>query len=134
MLDPDDDFLLDTSPDTDTDRRFVCMASCSICAQACMTFAEHVEIPDEEAVLARSVRLAEDCADVCSTTWRILVRSGDQPLDVVRALVEACAAAARACRAECERHATRSMPSASCAAACWVCADACDELASQLAS
>jgi hypothetical protein len=133
MLDQDESFL-DASQDTDSDRRLLCVASCSICAQTCMTFAETTQVPDEEAEMARSIRLAEDCADVCSTTWRLLVRGTDQEIDVVRALVEACAAAARACRTECERHATKSRPSASCAAACWVCEEACEDLASKLAS
>jgi hypothetical protein len=136
MLDQDE-FLLDlddASRDTDSDRRLLCVASCSICAQACMSFAETTPVRDEEAEMARATRLAEDCADVCSTTWRLLVRGSDQELDVVRALVEACAAAARACRRECERYTTESRVSASCAAACWVCEEACDDLASKLAS
>jgi len=133
MLDQDESFL-DASQDTDSDRRLLCVAACSICAQSCMSFAETTQVRDEEAQLARSIRLAEDCADVCSTTWRFLVRGTDQDVDVTRALVEACAAAARACRTECERHATKSRSSASCAAACWVCEEACDDLASKLAS
>lgn len=142
MLDQQEDFLLDCDLDADgdhgadseTDRRLLCLAACSICAQTCSSFVEANPVPDEEAALARSVRLAEDCADICNTTWRFLVRGSDQDLPVTHALVEACAAAAHACRIECERHATTSRASASCAAASWVCAEACSDLAVMLAS
>ncbi|HET6582445.1 MAG TPA: hypothetical protein VFG69_03335 [Nannocystaceae bacterium] len=139
MLD-DDELRLDPAADadhdhdTESDRRLLCLASCSICAQTCMSFTEAHPVADAEAELARANALADDCADICSATWRFLVRGADRERSVLFALVEACAAAARACRNECERHAASSRASAECAAACWVCEESCDDLARMLAS
>lgn len=135
MLEPEDNLFVEPrAPESESERRLLCIASCSICAQACHAFADIVPARADAVDLARCLRVAEDCADMCSTTWRVVSRQRDHDPEVVRSMLEACAAVVRACRSECERHAATSAPCASTAAACWVCEEACDDLARTLAS
>lgn len=90
-----------------------CEAVCSSCADACLA-EEHV------AHLRRCVRLNLDCADICSATGRVLSRLTAPDPAVLRAQLEACRAACRACGDECERHA-QDMGMEHCR----VCAEAC---------
>jgi hypothetical protein len=78
--------------------------------------------------LVRCVRLNLDCVDACTAAGRILTRQTATDLEVVRAIIEACAAACRACGDECERHAAHHEHCRLCAQACRRCEQACSEL------
>jgi len=135
MLDTEDNLFVEPrAPESESERRLLCIASCSICAQACRAFADLTPAPPNSVELSRCLRLAEDCADMCSTTWRVVSRQRDHDPEVVRSMLEACAAVVRACGSECERHAAALPQCAATAAACWVCEEACDDLARTLSS
>jgi hypothetical protein len=103
------------------DECFDCAATCTSCADACL---------GEKDVqgLVRCVRLNLDCADVCEAAGRILTRQTEPDLVLLRAAIEACAAACRSCGEECERHAAHHDHCRICAEACRRCEQACDEL------
>jgi hypothetical protein len=79
-------------------------------------------------VLLRCIDDCFDCADACGTAGRIVTRQTEPDVGVIRATIEASAAACRACREECERHADRHDHCRICAATCSRCEQACDDL------
>jgi len=90
-----------------------CATTCTSCADACLA-EEHVQH------LVRCIRLNLDCADICAATGMILTRRTMRDETVLRAQLQACIAACRACGDECDTHASEmSMEH------CRVCADAC---------
>jgi hypothetical protein len=98
-----------------------CAASCTSCADACLGENDVQE-------LVRCIRLNLDCADICEATGHVVTRQTVPHLGVVRATIEACAAACRACGEECERHAAHHEHCRLCAEACRRCEQACDDL------
>jgi hypothetical protein len=82
----------------------------------------------------RCIRLNLDCADVCETTGRLLLRQTESDWSLIRRQLEACAAACRACGDECQRHAEgMNMEHCRvCAESCRRCAEACERLLSAL--
>lgn len=106
------------------DACFECENICTSCADACLGEQEHL------GHLVHCIRLNLDCADICGTTGRVLSRLTEANPGVVRAQVEACLAACRACGHECERHA-REMNMEHCrvcAESCRRCEQACQDL------
>jgi hypothetical protein len=98
------------------------------CAQACTTCADACLSEDMVAELARCVRSNLDCADVCTTTARVLSRHTGYDANVTRSLLEACATTCRSCGDECARHADRHEHCRICADACRECERACRDL------
>ena len=98
-----------------------CGASCTSCADADLGEAE---VQD----LVRCIRSCLDCADVCDVTRRIVTRQTEPDLGVVRAALQSCLVACRACRAECERHAKHHEHCRICAEVCSRCEQACEDL------
>ncbi len=109
---------------------FDCAQSCTSCADACLGEQEH--LPH----LVRCIRLNLDCADICEATGRVLLRQTETDVTVLRAQLEACAAACRACGDECQRHAEgMGMEHCRvCAESCRRCAEACEKLLATLAA
>lgn len=99
---------------------FECADACLSCADACLA---------EEQVqnLARCIRLNQDCCEICEVTGKILSRQTEPDNAVIRAQIQACAAACQACAAECDRHARQHEHCRICAEACRQCEDACTE-------
>jgi hypothetical protein len=98
-----------------------CAYSCTTCADACLE-------EEEPAALRRCIRLNQDCAEICGVTARLIARPGAQDQGLLRAQLEACAVACRACAAECERHSGHMEHCRVCAEACQECAAACDRM------
>jgi hypothetical protein len=73
--------------------------------------------PDAQELL-RSGRLCLDCAEVCDTTGRILIRQTEPDLGVLGAAIEACAVVCQAYAEECELHASQHEHSRICAEVC----------------
>jgi hypothetical protein len=86
-----------------------CGASCTACADACLGESELAE-------LRGCVRLNLDCADACEATGRIVTRQTSPDLRLIKATVEACSVACRACAEECDRHAAHHEHCRVCAA------------------
>jgi uncharacterized membrane protein len=102
-----------------------CAATCTTCADACLE-------EDDPAALRSCIRANLDCAELCAVTGRLIARPGTQDPATLRATLEACATACRACAAECDRHAGTMKHCAICAEACKACARACDRMKSAL--
>ena len=105
-----------------------CVEACVDCAAACTSCADADLGESDLPELIRCIRLCLDCADVCDATGRIVTRQTATDIGVVRAAVEACVVASRACRQECERHAAHHVHCRICAQECGRCEQACDHL------
>jgi uncharacterized membrane protein len=98
-----------------------CAFTCTTCADACLE-------EDDPAAQRRCIRLNLDCAEICSVTARLIARPGPQDSRLLRAQLDACATACRACAEECDKHAGHMDHCRICAEACRSCADACDRM------
>lgn len=101
-----------------------CQGCCDLCADACLNEREHL------AHLTKCITLNSQCAEVCAATAGVLARVGQGDAAVIRAQLQACVAACRACAEECEMHA-RGMDMkhcAVCAECCRQCEAACQKL------
>ena len=107
------------------DALIACASACTACADACLS---------EESVadLTKCVRTNMDCADVCTTTARVLSRHTGYDANISRALLEACAVVCASCGDECGSHAGMHEHCRICADACRSCEQACRELLSAI--
>lgn len=108
-------------PSVDREALVACIEACFACAQACTACADACLSEGDVAMMVDCIRLDLACADVCATTGKVLSRAFDHEL--VRPLLDACAAACRSCAAECERHEHEHCTT--CAQACRRCEEAC---------
>lgn len=88
-----------------------CALMCTSCADACAA---------EEMDMRQCIRSCLDCADVCDAAAKLAVRRTGQNIEVLRTMLETCAAICDLCAAECERHDH---------AHCKLCAEMCRECA-----
>lgn len=100
---------------------FECADACLACADACLG-------EEQMQMLARCIRLNQDCAEICEVTGKVLSRQVEPDPAVIRAQLQACIAACRSCAAECDRHARRHEHCRICAEACRECEEACNRL------
>jgi uncharacterized protein DUF326 len=112
----------------DLDLLVRCIESCGDCAAACTSCADADLGEGAAADLVRCIRLCLDCADLCDATGRIVARQTAPDVGVVRAALESCLVACRACRAECQRHAEHHEHCRVCAQVCSRCEQACQDL------
>jgi hypothetical protein len=128
--------MLDTYPKdlggVDRERLRVCIDACVVCAQACTACADACLSEDTVGELTTCIRTCADCADVCETAGRVLSRHTGYDANLTRAVLEACAAACKACGDECARHASMHEHCRICAEACRRCEQACRDLISSL--
>jgi hypothetical protein len=110
-----------------------CIEACYACDQACTACADACLGETNVQSLVRCIRLNQDCADICATTGRMLLRQSEMPGALLRQQLELCAAACRACAAECEQHAHHHEHCRICAEACHACEQACQALIRALA-
>jgi len=109
---------------------FDCTQVCTACADACL--GEEGHLPH----LVGCIRLNLDCADICAATGRVLSRMTQPDATVLRAQLQACLAACRACGNECEMHARdmNMQHCAVCAESCRRCEQVCEQLLSTTAA
>jgi uncharacterized membrane protein len=103
-----------------------CIEECLDCAATCTACADDSLGEDDAQGPTRVIRLAVDCADICDTTRRIVIRQTAPDIRVIRAMIEACSAACLACAEECDRHAGHHEHCRLCAEVCRRCKQACD--------
>lgn len=112
-----------------------CIEACLEAAQICRIGADACVEEDAVADLRDCLRAEQDCAVIGSATAQVLARFGfPEPGDgraVLVPLLEACGAAARACRDVCRRHAEVYEHCALVAEACERCDEACADLLSR---
>ncbi|WP_420593989.1 four-helix bundle copper-binding protein [Deinococcus sp.] len=109
---------------------FECAQICTGCADACLGETEHL------AHLAHCIRLNADCADICGTTGRMLMRQTQPDTGVLRAQLHSCVTACKACGDECEGHA-KNMDMKHCEVcleSCRRCEQACQALLGRLSA
>jgi hypothetical protein len=99
-----------------------CANTCSQCADACLS-------EQDVTKLAKCIRLDLDCADICLTASRSLSRQTEYDANLIRPLLEACAAACKSCGHECMVHSEHMDHCGICAEACQRCAQACQRCA-----
>ena len=100
---------------------FECAQTCTMCADACLS-------EDMVKDLLYCIRTDLDCADICDATGRMVARQTKPDRQIMRAQLQACIVACRACGAECQRHAHHHEHCRICAEACRRCEAACQAL------
>jgi hypothetical protein len=124
--------MLDTYPadldGIDKQALAACIEACFACTQTCTACADACLSEDMVADLTKCIRTNLDCADICDTTGRVLSRHTGYHANLTRAVVEACAAACKACGDECAGHADMHEHCRLCAEACRRCEQACQQL------
>lgn len=122
--------LLESHPETGrisntanecVDACYHCAAACELCADACLS-------EDKLAKLVRCIRSDLNCADICLTAGRVLIRHGGEVDEVTRDQLSACESVCRVCAEECEKHAEMHEHCRLCAEACRRCERACNAL------
>jgi len=123
--------LLETSAgDMTSDERLraSCIQACLECARTCTECADRCLSEQLVGHLVTCIAANINCADVCATTGRVLIRQTAFEPDVARTLLDACAQACKTCGDECARHAEMHRHCEIAAAACRACEHACREL------
>lgn len=124
--------MLDTYPadlgSVDIDVMARCIEACLDCEQACTACADACLSEPMVKDLVKCIRTNLDCADICSTTGKILSRHTGYDANMTRTMLEACIAACRSCADECDLHAAHMEHCRVCAEACRECESACQEL------
>lgn len=109
-----------------------CIEECIACAQACDACADACLSEEHIGELVKCVRTNMDCADICTTTGRVLSRHTGYDANVTRAQLLACVTACKACADECDKHARMHEHCRLCAEACRRCEEACRALIDHL--
>ncbi|MCF6427684.1 four-helix bundle copper-binding protein [Amycolatopsis tucumanensis] len=109
-----------------------CIDACFSCAQACSACADACLSEEMVAELTKCIRGNLDCADICDATGRTLSRHTGYDANLTRSILQACAAACKACGDECARHAGHHDHCRVCADECRGCEQACRTLIASL--
>jgi hypothetical protein len=104
-----------------------CIEECYSCAQACISCADACLAEDNVKSLTQCIRLNLDCADICNITGRITTRRTGSDEEMIRRMIDACAAACRLCAMECVKHAKMHQHCSICSDACRRCMGACEQ-------
>jgi hypothetical protein len=109
-----------------------CVEACLDCSQTCTACADACIAEPKVDTLRQCIRLNLDCADVCSAAGTIATRHIGTDRAVVSRILEACAAACKACGDECAKN-RELKHCAVCADACRTCEKACYEALDHMA-
>jgi hypothetical protein len=104
------------------------------CATVCVTCADACLGEKEIAPLRRCIRLDLDCANVCTTTARVLVRQREASADLTHALLHTCSLACQLCADECGSHAEMHEHCRICSESCRECQEHCNRLLGETSS
>ena len=104
-----------------------CIEECYSCGQTCTSCADACLAEEMVAELRQCIRLNLDCADLCAAVGSVATRRTGQNVEVLAALLNACAVACRLCADECWKHSEQHQHCRICAEACRRCAEACSE-------
>ncbi len=105
----------------------LCSQICTSCADACLA-----ESSDDS--LRRCIRANLDCADVCDTTARLVVRQTETPNDLIHSQLHTCILTCQLCADECEVHASKHDHCRICAETCRHCQQRCNFLVGEISS
>ena len=101
-----------------------CIDECLACAIECQHCASGCLNEKDIAMLARCIKLDQDCSALCFLAARLMA-SGSE---FAKQICSLCAIVCDACAAECEKH-THMEHCKQCADACRRCAEACRKMA-----
>ena len=104
-----------------------CIDECYACAQACTACADACLAEEMVQQLKQCIRLNLDCADVCAATGALSSRRTGSNEQVLRQMLQVCAAACQVCGEECQRHVGQHEHCRIGAEACRRCEQACQE-------
>ena len=124
--------MIATHPDVRgsiNDELIRCIEECYSCAQVCTSCADASLAEDDVQDLRQSIRLSLDCSDICNATGTVATSRTGSDEEIIRRMLEVCAAACRLCGEECQRHASHHEHCRVCAEACRRCMAACQEAA-----
>jgi hypothetical protein len=102
--------------------------ACMVAVQAGTSCGNSCLAEEDVRELRRCIALCDECADVCSTTLRVLSRPFGADHLVTHRQLTACVKACSNSAEECERHAPHHRHCAICARACRACVHACSAL------
>ena len=91
-----------------------CMEALSACVQACIMCAD----ADAGEGMGKCAAMCSNCADVCDTMMRMLLRMNGWDAEVMTSMMQTTIVMCRACSAECMMHAEMSEHCRMCAMAC----------------
>jgi hypothetical protein len=111
-------------PAMDSKRMQDCIEACSACEQACTMCADNAMADG----MIKCVSMCMDCADVCNTMMRMMMRPSGFDMAAMKAMLTACIAMCSACADECGNHAEMSETCRMCAMACDACMKACEAM------
>jgi hypothetical protein len=99
-----------------------CVKACGECIRECEMCTRHCGdlVADGRKAHLKTLRSCMDCAEICTTTGRVVARQGP----MASLFMQACAKACDDCGGECESQPADEMMKR-CAKACRVCAAAC---------
>ncbi|WP_202107168.1 hypothetical protein [Agromyces seonyuensis] len=100
-----------------TEAMSACMQACLMCADA-----------DGGEGMARCAAMCANCADMCQTMMRMLLRPSGMDMMVMSSMANSVMVMCRACSAECMMHADEHEHCRMCAMACDEAAMACEEM------
>ena len=120
------------SPAAHADELAACIDACLACLVSCTSCADACVGGDDPKSMAHCIRTDLDCADACAATVRVLARQTATDFKIVRAQVQAMAAACKACGDSCMSHADHHEHCKLCGQTCRDCERACDDLLSAL--
>lgn len=106
-----------------------CAQTCTVCADACLG--------EDEKMLPRllqCIRLTGDCADICNAAGRIASRRTGSDEATIKEVLLACAASAKRCGDECEKHVDKHEHCRICMESCRTCEEACRVAADSIAA
>ncbi len=104
-----------------------CIEACMDTAQSCTSCADACLGENDAEAMRPLIRLANDCADICSATVKVLSRLNDPNWEVLRSQVQACIASVRQCGALSAEHGRHHEHSRINAESCRACETACGE-------
>lgn len=104
-----------------------CITACMACEQACVACADACLSEKMVDQLRACIRLNQDCADICTSTGRVLSRLTSPDFELVKAQVELMTLACRKCGDECDKHASMHEHCRVCAEGCRACEQACSK-------
>lgn len=100
-----------------------CIATCSECAVECAKCSNDCLNEDDIKILARCIKLTQDCAAICLLAMRTMASGSEFTKQVCKLCEDIC----NACAVECDKHSHLSHCK-KCAKACRQCAEECGKM------
>ena len=101
-----------------------CIEECTSCASVCIETITHCLTKGGKHAEATHISLLQDCADICATSAKFMLRGSDLHTRTCAVCAEVCDACAKSCESISQDDFMKR-----CAEACRSCAESCREMA-----